>query len=169
MRIIPRKEPKAGKEPGDIEALRGRGLRNTRARRIILETVRATDVHPTAEWVFERARRDLPRVSLGTVYRNLRLLVREGLLAERADAGGSRFDGNLSEHQHFTCVACGRVFDLRAPVRRTVPLRVASQTGFEVLRHRIEFFGRCADCNSPRKRRSTWRARASKEARATRT
>ncbi|PYM83725.1 MAG: transcriptional repressor [Candidatus Rokuibacteriota bacterium] len=154
MRIIPEKLPP------DIEALRGHGLRNTRARRIVLETVRATDVHPTAEWVFRHVRRRLPRVSLGTVYRNLRLLVREGLLVERADAAGDRFDGNLSEHHHFTCVECGRVFDLREPVRRTVHLRLSSRTGFEVLRHRIEFYGRCATCSSPRKRRRTWQARA---------
>ena len=126
----------------------------------VLDTVRATDVHPTAEWVFRHVRRRLPRVSLGTVYRNLRLLVREGLLVERADAGGSRFDGNLSEHHHFTCVECDRVFDLREPVRRTVHLRVSSRTGFEVLRHRIEFYGRCATCSSPRKRRRPWQARA---------
>jgi Fur family transcriptional regulator, peroxide stress response regulator len=155
MRIIPDKGP-----PGPSGALRRRGLRDTRARRVILETVRATDVHPTADWVFRRVRRSLPRVSLGTVYRNLRLLVREGLLVERAAAGGGRFDGNLSAHHHFTCVECGRVFDLREPVRPALHLRVSSRTGFEVWRHRIEFYGRCADCSSPRQRRKSWPARA---------
>ena len=158
MRIIPGKG--CAPVPGGLEALRGRGLRTTRARRTILETVRASDVHPTAEWVFRRVRRRLPRVSLGTVYRNLRVLVREGLLVERADPGGNRFDGNLSEHHHFTCVECGRVFDLRAPAPPVRRLRGSLRTGFTVLGHRIELSGRCPDCSSPRKRGRPWQARA---------
>lgn len=176
MRTIPRKSVRRG--PRDLEprqksvepgtALGARGLRETRARRIILETVRATDSHPAAEWVFQRVRRTLPRVSLGTVYRNLRVLVEAGLLVERPEPGGSRFDGNLTEHQHFTCVACGRVFDLAEPVDRALHRRVSARTGFEVLRHRIEFSGTCTDCSSPHTRRRTaWQARASREARAT--
>ncbi len=164
MRIIP------GKAAGAHEALSRRGLRHTRARQIILESVRASDIHPTAEWVFQRVRRTVPRVSLGTVYRNLRLLVRAGLLVERPDLAGSRFDGNLAEHHHFTCVECRRVFDLSEPVNPALHLRVADRTGFEVLSHRIEFYGRCADCSSPRKRRrAAWQARASKAPRVTRT
>jgi Fe2+ or Zn2+ uptake regulation protein len=152
MRIIPEK---------GTAALSIRGLRSTRARRVILETVRGTDAHPTAEWVFRKVRRQLPRVSLGTVYRNLRLLVRAGLLVERADAGGFRFDGNTAEHHHFTCVACGRVYDLAERMDRGLHRRVASRTGFEVFRHRIEFYGRCAGCSTSRRgRRNTWQARA---------
>jgi Fe2+ or Zn2+ uptake regulation protein len=157
MRIIPKKQP-----PDARRALCGRGLRQTRARRVILETVCGTDAHPTAEWVFRRVRRTLPRVSLGTVYRNLRQLVEAGLLVERPEPGGSRFDGNTSEHHHFTCLECRRVFDLSEPVNPVVHLRVSSRTGFEVLRHRIEFYGRCADCSAPRTRvrRAAWQARA---------
>jgi Fe2+ or Zn2+ uptake regulation protein len=142
-------------------ALSGRGVRTTRARRVILDTVRGTDAHPTAEWVFRKVRRRLPRVSLGTVYRNLRLLVRAGLLIERAGAAGLRFDANTAEHHHFTCVACGRVYDLAEPIDGGLHRRVASRTGFEVFRHRIEFYGRCAGCSSsPRGRRAPWQARA---------
>jgi Fe2+ or Zn2+ uptake regulation protein len=141
-------------------SLSARGLRTTQARRLILEAVRATDAHPTAEWVFRQVRRRLPHVSLGTVYRNLRQLVKCGLLVERTDPGGSRFDGNTSEHHHFTCLRCGRVFDLAEPVDRALQRQVASRTGFEVIRHRIEFFGRCGDCSASRRgRRVTWRER----------
>src|SRR5882672_7526392 len=76
-------------------------------RRVVLDVVRATESHPTAEWVHQMVRRRLPRVSLGTVYRNLRLLVAEGLVNE-LPGPHARFDGNISEHHHFTCVACGR-------------------------------------------------------------
>ena len=126
--------------------LRARGLRLTRQRRIILEVVRATDAHPTAAFVYGRVRRRLPRVSLATVYRNLRRLAAEGFLAERADPSGARFDGNTMPHDHFTCVACGRIYDVPARADRTVRARVASRTGFEVLNHRTEFYGRCGAC-----------------------
>src|SRR5215475_5237997 len=98
-----------------IDTLRDRGLRLTRPRRIILDVVRATDAHPTAAFVYRRVRRRLPRVSLATVYRNLRVLAAEGFLAERADAAGMRFDANTGPHDHFTCLACGRIYDV--PVR----------------------------------------------------
>jgi Fe-S oxidoreductase len=77
-----------------IDTLRDRGLRLTRPRRIILDVVRATDAHPTGAFVYRRVRRRLPRVSLATVYRNLRMLAAEGFLAERADEAGMRFDAN---------------------------------------------------------------------------
>src|SRR3989454_7736238 len=126
-----------------LDALRAHGLRLTRPRRLILDVVRATDAHPTAAFVYQRVRRRLPRVSLATVYRNLRMLAAEGLLTERADAAGMRFDGNTALHDHFTCVACGRIYDVPALGARGVSARVASHTGFEVLSRRIEFYGRC--------------------------
>ena len=126
--------------------LRARGLRLTRQRRIILEVVRATDAHPTAAFVYRRVRQRLPRVSLATVYRNLRTLAAEGFLVERADASGVRFDGNTAPHDHFTCVACGRIYDVAARADLAVPARLAARTGFEILNHRTEFYGRCAAC-----------------------
>jgi Fe2+ or Zn2+ uptake regulation protein len=127
--------------------LRARGLRLTQPRRLILEVVRASAAHPSAAVVHARLRRRLPRVSLATVYRNLRMLAARGLLRERADASGLRFDGNTAAHDHFTCVVCGRIFDVPSQARGTVAAaRVASTTGFEVLDHRIEFYGRCAGC-----------------------
>src|SRR5882672_3450191 len=130
----------------DLDTLRARGLRLTRPRRLILDVVRATDVHPTAAAVYRDVRRRLPRVSLATVYRNLRMLAAEGLLSERAHAAGMRFDGNTAPHDHFTCVACGRVYDVPAPGAEGGSARVASPPGFEVLSRRIELSGRCGAC-----------------------
>jgi Fe2+ or Zn2+ uptake regulation protein len=101
----------------------------------------------------------MPRVSLATVYRNLRLLVQAGLVIERAGPGGSRFDGNVSEHHHFTCVRCHRVFDLTEPVNHALDREIASSNGFEVLGHRIEFFGRCHHCSAPHPGRNAWPGR----------
>ena len=155
-------------------ALRAAGKRLTRARRIILEVVRASEAHPSAATVYRGVRRRLPRVSLATVYRNLRMLAAEGLLSERADAAGMRFDGNTAVHDHFTCVACGRIYDVPARRGRGLTARLP-HAGFEVLSRRIEFYGRCGRCRraagttpSPT-RRTPWQAEASRAARASRT
>jgi Fe2+ or Zn2+ uptake regulation protein len=127
-------------------ALRARGLRLTTPRRIILDVVRETSAHPSAASVYARVRRRLPRVSLATVYRNLRRLAAEGLLQERADAAGLRFDGNTAPHDHFTCVACGRIFDVPTLTRRAAVRALSRSTGFEVIDHRSEYYGRCGAC-----------------------
>jgi Fe2+ or Zn2+ uptake regulation protein len=124
--------------------LKARGKRLTRPRRIILDVVRASEAHPSAAAVYRLVRRRLPRVSLATVYRNLRMLAAEGLLDERAHPAGMRFDGNTAPHDHFSCVACGRIYDVPAPRRPRA--RLASHAGFEVLSQRIEFYGRCGAC-----------------------
>jgi len=128
------------------ETLRARGLRLTRPRRLILDVVRATDTHPTAAFVYRRVRRRLPRISLATVYRNLRTLAAQGLLTERADTFGMRFEGNTEPHDHFTCVTCRRIYDVPSLGDGVVRKRVASTTGFEVLDHHIEFTGHCGVC-----------------------
>jgi Fur family ferric uptake transcriptional regulator len=129
-----------------VAALRARGKRSTQPRRIILDTVRASEAHPSAAAVYRLVRRRLPRVSLATVYRNLRMLAAEGLLVERPDPRGMRFDGKTAPHDHFTCVACGRIYDVPALGGPGVRARVAARTGFEVLTQRIEFYGRCGAC-----------------------
>ncbi len=155
------------------DALRARGLRLTAPRRVILEVVRATDRHPSAPVVYRRVRRRLPGVSLATVYRNLRMLAAEGVLAERADAAGLRFDGNTAPHDHFTCVACGRIYDVPPQAKAGVRRAVSGHPGFEVLDHRIEFYGRCPRCRGRRRpsptKEGSWRARTSRAAGASRT
>ncbi|MBI4638718.1 MAG: transcriptional repressor [Candidatus Rokubacteria bacterium] len=144
--MIPKKTPGPRRSAATEQALRVRGLRLTRPRRIILDVVRSTDVHPSASFVYRRVRRRLPSVSLATVYRNLRTLAAEGLLMERADASGLRFDGKTDPHDHFTCLRCGRIYDVPVSPNGGVRTRVAATTGFEVLNHRIEFYGRCGAC-----------------------
>jgi Fur family ferric uptake transcriptional regulator len=127
MRIIPKRDSRG------TAALRAKGWRLTAPRRLILDVVCASDAHPTAAFVYRRVRRRLPRVSLATVYRNLRRLASEGFLLERADAGGMRFDGNLARHDHFTCLCCGRIYDV--PARRAAGGHMPAGAGFEVAGH----------------------------------
>jgi Fe2+ or Zn2+ uptake regulation protein len=149
MTIIPDKGSVARRRDGVAAALCGVGLRLTGPRRLVLEVVRGSNAHPTAEAVHQMVRSRLPRVSLGTVYRNLRLLVAQGLVKE-LPGPHARFDCNLSEHHHFTCLVCGRIADVAGPLTerhtRALTRRVASSGGFSVTHHRIEFYGRCAAC-----------------------
>ena len=128
------------------EALRATGKRLTRARRLILDVVRASEAHPSAAMVYRDVRRRLPRVSLATVYRNLRMLAAEGLLTERADTAGMRFDGNTADHDHFTCVTCGRIYDVPAAGAHLAVALAPVPAGFDVLSRRTEFYGRCGRC-----------------------
>ena len=146
--MIPKKMPPA-------ETLRARGLRLTEPRRLILEAVRATDAHPSAFAVYRVVQKRLPRVSLATVYRNLRRLAAEGFLLERAGVDGLRFDGNVERHDHFSCLSCRRVFDVPPAEAPGARRRIATRTGFEVLDHRVEFYGVCAACRRHRTRRNT--------------
>ena len=121
--------------------------RRTRQRKLILETLRSTRSHPTADWIYERVRKRLPSISLGTVYRNLRFLKEAGEIME-LDYGStfSRFDGNPKEHYHFVCRNCGNVYDVDFPVQEHLNSEVAQATGHMVDHHRTEFYGICKNC-----------------------
>jgi len=163
MRIIP--EVQVGRASHDVRgpgvesaeaALRDRGFRLTAPRQAVLEVVRGIKTHPTAEEVHRLVTRRAPRVSLGTVYRNLRLLVDAGLLGE-LPGPRARFDANTRAHHHFTCLYCGRIADIEAPVAephsRALSKRVAARTGLAITHHRIDFFGRCRKCRARRRAR----------------
>ncbi len=126
-------------------------LRKSRQREAILDYLRSTTSHPTAYSVYEVVRQDIPNISLGTVYRNLKLLSAEGKILELALAGSlSRFDGNAQNHYHFRCAGCGYVFDVAEPVDASLDSRVAQETGFNVSYHILEFRGLCRDCGPDR-------------------
>jgi Fur family transcriptional regulator, ferric uptake regulator len=121
--------------------------RVTRQRSIILEELVAVTSHPTADELYEMVRRRLPRISLGTVYRNLDLLCAQGRILRLEAAGHQmRFDATTDEHQHIRCVECGRVADVRLN-QPPLPLQeVAALTQYKVLRQRVNFDGVCPEC-----------------------
>jgi len=118
----------------------------TRQKRIILEELRKVTSHPTADAIYEMVRKRIPRISLGTVYRNLEVLSRQGEIQKlNIDSERVRFDGNPSEHCHIRCVVCGRVDDF--PVEPTVSLKeLNSECGYEILGNKLEFYGKCPEC-----------------------
>ena len=109
--------------------------------------MRTSGCHPGADEIYERVRRRLPRISLGTVYRNLDVLAESGLI-RRVDLGdGHRhYDGNLEAHSHVRCRQCGRVVDVEPAGLETIEASVSRETGFRICGHRLDFVGLCPAC-----------------------
>ncbi|MBM4432392.1 MAG: transcriptional repressor [Chloroflexi bacterium] len=126
--------------------------RHSRQKETILKILKETNSHPTADWIYSEVRKEIPNVSLGTVYRNLRVLKQEGKVLELDLVGNvTRYDGNHRNHDHFRCEKCGRVFDLNGAVDAgalEMDKKISKRTGFKVLYHRLEFRGFCKDCKS---------------------
>lgn len=85
----------------------------SRKREAILNAVRSTTIHPTADWVYEKLKPEYPDLSLGTVYRNLSQFKQDGTIISVGVVNGQeRFDGNVKPHTHFVCSKCGCVLDI---------------------------------------------------------
>jgi|GEM_PF-587206 len=131
-------------------------------REAILTLLKDNPIHPTVDWIHVALRQSHPRVSLATVYRTLRTLVAEGILCELPfGTSESRFGLTTEQrHYHFICDACHKIFDLATKPRTSLERVVQMDTGHEVTRHTMEFYGRCLKCRkkthpAPRKRRSS--------------
>lgn len=126
-------------------------LRRTRQREVILSVLRSTTSHPTADWVYQEVRKEMPNVSLGTIYRNLKILTEMGEALELSYGSTySRFDGNTEEHYHFVCESCDNVFDIDMPLIEGIGDNVEEAMGAKVTSHRLEFYGKCKDCLAKR-------------------
>ncbi|MEL7562650.1 transcriptional repressor [Dehalogenimonas sp. 4OHTPN] len=122
-------------------------MRCTRQKEKILEYLQATTVHPTAEQVYESVRSSLPRISRGTVYRNLEKLCRKGEAIELYIGGRvSRYDARTAGHGHLCCRSCGLVADVDIPFDHTFHEEVVGRTGFKVNGSAVQFNGVCPAC-----------------------
>ena len=121
--------------------------RETKQREAIFNILRHTDSHPTADLIYDEVRKVVPKISKGTVYRNLKILREDGEISELNLSGTvSRYEGNQENHYHFRCESCGRVYDLNEPINQELDERIAKNTGFKVKYHQLEFRGICKDC-----------------------
>lgn len=130
--------------------------RHTRQRDVILEILRSTRSHPTADCLYEEAKKQILHISKGTVYRNLKVLQEDGqVTALNLDGTESRFEAKRENHYHFRCEACGRVIDVDEPVDTKLDRKVARKTGLKISCHQLEFRGLCHACQhgQPRRRR----------------
>ena len=122
--------------------------KNFRKRSAILEAVKSTTAHPSADMVYARLQKTNPDISLATVYRNLALFKSQGLIISVGTvAGAERFDGNTEPHVHFVCTGCAAVLDLpEMEVPRTLCGQAAHQTKGRVDQCQLTFTGLCSDC-----------------------
>jgi len=121
--------------------------RMTKQRKAILRILKSTKSHPTADWIYETVKKEIPNISLGTVYRNLNVLAEHGKI-NVLDYGSnhSRYDGNPEHHYHFKCEKCGGVFDLDINFSVDLNKKINQETKFTAHSHRLEFSGICPDC-----------------------
>ena len=119
-------------------------------RNAILQCLRSTDAHPSAEMVYQMLRESYPDISLATVYRNLNLFKEQGLISSVCSVHGTeRFDAETTPHVHFVCDCCDRVLDL---AQITIPEALTHQvddTGCRVSGCSLTFTGLCRECRTP--------------------
>ena len=121
--------------------------RVTPQRRVILEELRKLTSHPTAAGLYAIVRRRMPRISLGTVYRNLELMAEMGMIRKLPFGGGeARYDGDLTRHHHVRCLRCGRVDDVdRLPLDLTIG-QGEDLGEYQVVGYHLELLGVCGAC-----------------------
>ena len=119
-----------------------------RKRNAILEVLRETDSHPSAEMVHEMLQKEHPDISLATVYRNLAWFKAQGMIQSVATVRGiERFDANTDSHVHFICSDCDAVLDLhQIEVPRELNSSVEKSSGCQVHGCQLTFVGRCDSC-----------------------
>ena len=122
-------------------------LRLTTQRQVILEELNKVKTHPTANELYDMVRKRLPRIGLGTVYRNLELMAENGMIL-KIEVGGSqkRFDATTDTHYHIRCSQCGKVDDIDMPVITDLVQEASSTSAYQIIGHHIEFTGICSDC-----------------------
>ena len=121
--------------------------RTTQQRMLILEELRSQKNHPSADEIYDRVRKKLPRISLGTVYRNLEVLSHLGEIQELKLSGSlKRYDWNPNKHYHIRCVRCDRVDDAPLAPLNQIEDELYQATVFEIIGHNLEFTGLCPDC-----------------------
>jgi Fur family ferric uptake transcriptional regulator len=130
------------------DALIKRGLRNTKQREILSDIFFSYDTHFSHDDLLGLARAQDPGIGYATVYRTLKLLTELGLAHElHFDDGHTRFEASDGEHHdHLICVRCNRIVEFNLEQIETLQEEVAAAHGFELVHHRLELYGICADC-----------------------
>jgi len=124
--------------------------KRSRQREQILNLLRSTNTHPTAGWIYKELKREFSNLSMGTVYRNINILLDQNLV-QKIEAGSSndRFDANTEHHYHFVCRECGSVDDLPMKSLPGLNKKVTRATNYHVEAHRLDFYGICPLCSLP--------------------
>lgn len=121
--------------------------RSTNQRQVILEMIKKSNSHPTADDIYESVRKRLPKISLGTIYRNIEILYENGLIEKIGPLSNQmRYDGITKNHYHIRCIRCGKVVDAPVETINRLDDKVRRQTDYMIMGHRLEYIGICPDC-----------------------
>lgn len=119
-------------------------MRRSEQRQLVYDVLKNTDKHPDAYAIYEQARKVMPAISLGTVYRNLGKLTETGsLITIETDSGVVHYDARTSDHAHFICEECGQISDLFFDSER----ESVEKMGYTVKREKRVYYGVCNKCN----------------------
>lgn len=120
--------------------------RDTKQRRLVLQAVQSRFDHPTAEQIYEDVHKADPKISQGTVYRNLNCLSEGGAICHVRVPGADRYDLRTDLHYHMFCVKCKKVIDAPYSYKAHLDEETMRQSGFDIIRHRLVFEGVCPEC-----------------------
>ena len=131
-----------------VVRFRGRGYRITPQRLALLRLLAASKGHPSAAQLHERLKEQYPTTSLATVYKTLSRMKEMGEILELGFSDDdNRYDGNEpSPHPHLICTRCRKIIDPEVASFRDITQEVAANTGYQIVRHRLDFYGICPDC-----------------------
>jgi len=114
-----------------------------------MEELCKVNIHPTANDIYQLVRKRMPRISLGTVYRNLEILSQAGIIKKLETAGTQRrYDGVTDNHYHIHCIECGRLEDIPCAPMESVNDAVREVSDYQILWHNIVFVGICPRCKA---------------------
>ena len=119
----------------------------SKQREVILNVLQGTNTHPTVSWIYSQARKTLPNISLGTVYRNLTELKKSGQIIEVSlEDGFQHFDGNTDTHLHFYCTKCHNIYDCACPENQ-LKNHLEESLGCNITEQKLIFNGVCKNCS----------------------
>ena len=122
-------------------------LRKSIQREKIYNLLRSTDTHPTADWIYGKLKSEFPKLSPGTVYRNLSILLNQKKIKKiRNGSTFDRYEANMSLHYHMICRNCGSISDIDIPSCKDIVESTQKLTGFSIESFQIEFYGVCQKC-----------------------
>jgi len=130
--------------------LKEHDFRLTPQRLAVLKVLAVSEGHPTVERIYETVRAEFPTTSIATIYKTVNLLKQLNEVLELGFPDGSnRYDGNKPyPHPHVICTKCKKIIDPSLGSLEDLTKEVIKETGFQILNHRVDFFGTCRECQS---------------------
>lgn len=130
--------------------------RRTQQKKAILNVMKGMNIHMTAEQVLHAVKKTNDNISLATVYRNLNAMCEEGLIQKVTGEGYHYYDGNPLPHDHFHCMACGKLIDIPCGYNDGKNDRISQKFGVRVIRRTVTYEGICDDCLKNEEENISW-------------